>query len=122
MTEKYYEQANYLTLTNQMTFPTVIVMSQKVYDSLSAEDQAIVREALDKAVDWGVQEALTREETNLQALKDAGVEILEDVDTSLYNDIAQKIRHHQGLHRKSTTISKKEWRMCRFFLIFLVFY
>jgi len=92
VTEKYYEQANYLTLTNQMTFPTVIVMSQKVYDGLSAEDQAIVREALDKAVDWGVQEALTREETNLQTLKDAGVEILEDVDTSLYDDIAKKIR------------------------------
>lgn len=92
VTEKYYEQANYLTLTNQMTFPTVIVMSQKVYDGLSAEDQAIVREALDKAVDWGIQEAISREKSNLQALKDAGVEILEDVDSSLYADIAKKMR------------------------------
>ncbi len=92
VTEKYYEQANYLTLTNQMTFPTVIDMSQKSMNNLSAEDQAIVREALEKAVDWGIQEALNREKSNLQTLKDAGVEVLEDVDTSLYKDIAQKIR------------------------------
>ncbi|HWK24845.1 MAG TPA: TRAP transporter substrate-binding protein [Ureibacillus sp.] len=92
VTEKYYEQANYLTLTNQMTFPAVIVMSQKSYDRLSPEDQAIVREAIDKAVEWGNQEALNREKTNLQTLKDAGVEILDEVDSSLYTDISQKMR------------------------------
>ncbi|HWK24844.1 MAG TPA: TRAP transporter substrate-binding protein [Ureibacillus sp.] len=92
VTEKYHEQANYLTLTNHMTNLSVIAMSQKSYDSLSPEDQAIVREALDKAVVWGNQEAITREKTNLQTLKDAGVEVLEEIDTSLYTDISQKMR------------------------------
>ena len=41
VTEKYYENAKYLTLTNQMTFPTVVVMSQARFDKLSEEDQEI---------------------------------------------------------------------------------
>lgn len=92
VTEKYYENAKYLTLTNQMTFPTVIVMSKQVYDSLSPEDQEIVKTAMKNAVDWGVQEAIKREESNLQALKDAGVEVLENFDTSKFQAVTDEVR------------------------------
>lgn len=34
VTKKYYEQAEYLTLTNQTTFPSV-VMSKVIYNTLS---------------------------------------------------------------------------------------
>lgn len=92
VTEKYYEQANYLTLTNQMTFPTAIVGSQVKFNSLSESDQQIVREALSKAVDWGLTEAISREEANLQALKDAGVKIKEDFDPSIFAQPTQLVR------------------------------
>ena len=58
VTEKYYEQAEYLTLTNQTTFPSVVVMSQVIYDTLSAEDQQIVKDALATAAEWGIQKRL----------------------------------------------------------------
>lgn len=85
--------AKYLTLTNQMTFPTVIVMSKQVYDSLSPEDQEMIRTALKNAVDWGVQEAIKREESNLQTLKDAGVEVLENIDTSAFQTVTDEVRN-----------------------------
>lgn len=92
VTEKYYENAKYLTLTNQTTFPTVIVMSKQVYDSLSPEDQEIVKTALKNAVDWGIQEAIKREESNLQTLKDAGVEVLENIDTTKFQAVSDEVR------------------------------
>lgn len=91
-TEKYYENAKYLTLTNQMTFPTVIVMSQQIYDQLSPEDQEIVKQAMKTAVDWGVQEAIKREQTNLETLKAAGVEVLENVDTTPFQAVSDEVR------------------------------
>lgn len=92
VTEKYYENAKYLTLTNQMTFPTVIVMSQQSFDGLSAEDQEIVKEAMKNAVDWGVKEAIAREQSNLETLKEAGVEVLESVDTAAFQSVTDEVR------------------------------
>ncbi|BAQ09316.1 TRAP-type C4-dicarboxylate transport system, periplasmic component [Bacillus sp. OxB-1] len=92
VTEKYYENAENLTLTNHMTFPAVIVMGQPSYDKLSAEDQEIVKEAMQKAVDWGIQESIAREESNLQTLKDSGVNVVELTDSSAFDAISQEVR------------------------------
>lgn len=92
VTEKYYENAENLTLTNHMTFPAVIVMGQPSYDKLSAEDQEIVKEAMQKAVDWGIQESIAREESNLQTLKDSGVNVVEMTDSSAFDAISQEVR------------------------------
>ena len=92
VTEKYYENAKYLTLTNQMTFPTVIVMSQKIYDELPSEDQEIVKQAMKTAVDWGVEEAIKREASNLETLKAAGVEVLEKIDTAEFQAVTDQVR------------------------------
>lgn len=108
VTEKYYEVAKYLTLTNQMTFPTVIVMSKAVYDSLTPEDQEIIRTAMKNAVDWGVQEAIRREESNLQALKDAGIEVLEEIDPSKFQTVTNEVRNEFSKNRiLSKPLSKK---------------
>lgn len=92
VTEKYYENAKYLTLTNQMTFPTVVVMSQKIFEGLSAEDQEIVKTAMKNAADWGAQESISREQTNLETLKAAGVEVLENIDTAKFETITTEVR------------------------------
>lgn len=92
VTEKYYENAKYLTLTNQTTFPTVVVMSQKVFDDLSPEDQEIVKKAMKTAVDWGAEEAIKREASNLETLKSAGVEVLESIDTTPFEAISNEVR------------------------------
>ncbi|UAC49529.1 TRAP transporter substrate-binding protein [Bacillus aquiflavi] len=92
VTEKYYENAKQLTLTNHMTFPAVIVMSKQSYSSLSKEDQHIVNEAIKTAVDWGVEEAIKREEENLEKLKAAGVEVEELSDISSFAAIKKEIQ------------------------------
>ncbi|WP_413376569.1 TRAP transporter substrate-binding protein [Alkalihalobacillus sp. 1P02AB] len=73
--EKYYENADKLTLTNHMTFPSLVAMSQHVFDDLTTEEQKIILEAMQIAADWGNEEAIKREEANLQTLIEAGVQV-----------------------------------------------
>ena len=73
-----------------MTFPTVIVMSKTVFDGLSAEDQEIVKQAMDNAVDWGVEQAIEREKSNLETLKAAGVEVVESIDTAPFQAVSDE--------------------------------
>lgn len=91
VTEKYYENAENLTLTNHFTFPTVIVMSQASYNKLSAEDQEIVKTAIKNAVDWGVQEAINRESANLETLKQAGVKVEELTDATSFESMIKQV-------------------------------
>ncbi|GAB3053138.1 TRAP transporter substrate-binding protein [Virgibacillus ainsalahensis] len=91
-TEKHYENAEYLTLTNHATFPAVIVMSKVVEDSLTEEDQQIVRKAMDSAVEWSSQEAIEREETNLQLLRDEGVKVKELENLEAFDPYTNAVR------------------------------
>ena len=102
VTEKYYENAENLTLTNHATFPTAIVMSQQSFDQLSTEDQEIVQTAIKTAVDWGIEEAIKREKENLETLKAAGVKVQELKDSSSFDTIAQKVA--DSYTAKSATI------------------
>lgn len=92
VTEKFYENAKYLTLTNQMTFPSVAIMGQTTFNDLSSEDQEIVKTAMKNAANWGAQQAVEREKSNLQALKDAGVDVMENVDAAAYADVTKQVR------------------------------
>lgn len=104
VTEKYYENAENLTLTNHITFPSVIVMSQKTYDKLTPEDQEIVKKALKAAADWGVQQAIQRENKNLEELKKHGVKVKELTDTSAFDSIAKEVKDKYA--EKSPVIKK----------------
>ncbi|ESU71759.1 MULTISPECIES: TRAP transporter substrate-binding protein [Geobacillus] len=92
VTEKYYENAKYLTITNQMTFPAVVVMSKQKFDSLSLEDQEIVKKAIQAACDWGVNEAIARETKNLETLKSAGVQVHQLEQLGDFEKVAKKIQ------------------------------
>lgn len=93
VTEKYYETADNLTLTNHATFPAVIVMGKQSYNKLSSEDQKIVKEAINNAVNWGIEEALKREKENLETLKKEGVKVQELKDVSSFTKVNQKVNH-----------------------------
>ncbi|WP_071796492.1 TRAP transporter substrate-binding protein [Natronohydrobacter thiooxidans] len=62
----HYEVAGYYTLTEHLIVPEVLVMSKQRWDSLSAEDQAIIREAAQESVAhqrdlWKAREAASEE-------------------------------------------------------------
>ncbi|MDA3129052.1 TRAP transporter substrate-binding protein [Aliibacillus thermotolerans] len=92
VTEKYYEIADNLTLTNHMTWPAVVMMSQESYSNLSEEDQQIVEEAMSAAVEWGIQEAIQREESNLEEVEAQGITVHHLEDAGAFDEVTKEIR------------------------------
>jgi len=66
-----------LTLWNYMNDPLVFAANQRVWGSLSAEDQALLRQAAVDAGEWEI--AMTRDEEGKRraAIKERGVDIVE---------------------------------------------
>lgn len=76
----HYEVAGYYTLDQHLIVPEVLVMSKKSWDKLSAEDQAIVRDAAEKSVVRMRELWVAREAASEQIVRDSGVEIITDID------------------------------------------
>lgn len=87
---KMYQQAPYLTLFNDMTFPGVMVASKKWWDTLSEKEQQEVREAFKEAEIWGFKEQMKQEKNNIDILKKSGVTIIEPDYTPL-KEIGRKV-------------------------------
>lgn len=87
---KMYQQAPYLTLTNHMAFPAVVVASEKWWSGLSEEKREIVKEAFKEAESWGFEQQAKAEISNLQLLKDASVTVTE-IDRTELKKAAERI-------------------------------
>lgn len=78
----HFETAGHYTLSRHLMIPEVVVMSKKVWDGLSAEDQALVREAASESqtVMRNLWEARARQSE--AAVRAAGVQVydMEDRD------------------------------------------
>ncbi len=72
---KLYQVSKYLTRTKHYSMPNALIVSQRFMDKLSPEDQAIVREAGQPAVDAHVKEVLKGEEAALAFLQEKGIQI-----------------------------------------------
>ncbi|PTL38002.1 TRAP transporter substrate-binding protein [Alkalicoccus saliphilus] len=103
ITENLYETADYLTMSNHMTWPAVVMMSEISHDGLSEEDQDIVREAMKNAIDWGVQDAVEREEANLAEAEELGMNINE-LDEEEFSEVKETL--HQQYAEESDIIAE----------------
>ncbi|MDO4434411.1 MAG: TRAP transporter substrate-binding protein [Alysiella sp.] len=74
---KMYHQAPYLTLTNHMTFPGVVVVSKPWWDKLSETERTQIRKAFAEAEQWGSAQQNQQEKNNIETLKKAGVTVNE---------------------------------------------
>lgn len=74
---KFYEQVKYITMTNHHFVPSLVVMNEGLWKSLSAEDQAIVQKAFDEARDYQRQFAFEYAADCATAITDSGVEIIQ---------------------------------------------
>ena len=88
---KYYQQANYLALTNHMAFPAVLLASKKWWDSLSPEDREMIKKAYHEAELYGIDLQRKAETTNLETLKKAGVKV-SDVDLTQFKEKGRQVR------------------------------
>jgi TRAP-type C4-dicarboxylate transport system substrate-binding protein len=80
VTTDHYKNAGYYTLTEHTRSPEVLVMSQKAWESLSAEDRNIFREAATRSSQFMREQWKDLEERSRQQAKAAGVTIVSDFD------------------------------------------
>jgi tripartite ATP-independent transporter DctP family solute receptor len=76
----HFEVAQYYTLNQHLIVPEVLVMSKTSFDKLSAEEQEIVRQAARDSVPVMRDLWQEREKVSEQRVRDAGVEIITDID------------------------------------------
>jgi tripartite ATP-independent transporter DctP family solute receptor len=80
VTTGHYKYAGYYTLTEHTMSPEVLVMSQKAWDSLSAEDRKIFREAAIESSHFMRERWKALEERSRRQAESAGVTIITDFD------------------------------------------
>jgi tripartite ATP-independent transporter DctP family solute receptor len=80
VTTDHYKFAGYYTLTEHTMVPEVLVMSQRAWASLPAEDQKIFREAAMRSSRFMREKWRDLEERSRQRAEAAGVTIITDVD------------------------------------------
>ena len=80
VTTDHYKHAGYYTLTEHTMSPEVLVMSQKAWATLSAEDKKIFREAALRSSQFMREKWRDLEEQSRKQAEDAGVIIVTDID------------------------------------------
>jgi TRAP-type C4-dicarboxylate transport system substrate-binding protein len=80
VTTDHYKYAGYYTLTEHTMSPEVLVMSQKAWQSLSAEDRSIFRDAAIRSSKFMREKWRALEERSRQQAQAAGVKIVTDID------------------------------------------
>jgi tripartite ATP-independent transporter DctP family solute receptor len=80
VTTDHYKYAGYYTLTEHAMSPEVLVMSQKAWQSLSAEDRKIFREAAIQSSYFMREKWKDLEERSRRQAESAGVTIVTDFD------------------------------------------
>jgi tripartite ATP-independent transporter DctP family solute receptor len=80
VTTDHYKYAGFYTLTEHTMSPEVLVMSQKAWQSLSAEDQKIFRESALRSSHFMREKWKDLEEASRKQAESAGVIIVKDID------------------------------------------
>ena len=96
LSEKYYEIAENYVLTGHMAFGGIFTASQLNYENMPEEDQKIVNEAVNAAIEWGKVEHLKRESENL-------VELEEYIPVAELEDKASFIKEAEAIYEKYST-------------------
>src|SRR5258707_1784668 len=86
VTTDHYKFAGYYTLTEHTMSPEFLVIAKKAWDSLSAEDQNIFRDAAIKSSHFMREKWKALEEHSREQAKAAGVTIVTDIDRKPFED------------------------------------
>jgi tripartite ATP-independent transporter DctP family solute receptor len=112
VTTGHYKYAGFYTLTEHTMSPEVLVMSQKAWQSLSADDQKIFREAAVQSSQFMREKWRDLEERSRQTAEAAGVTIVRDFDRKPFeaamNAVYQKTQHDPAIAGLIERIRKVE--------------
>lgn len=85
-TSGHYEVAGYYTLDEHLIVPEVLVMSKQTWDTLSAEDQQIIREAAKESVPYMRERWDAQVAESMDRVAESGVEIITEIDKQPFID------------------------------------
>ena len=77
VTDKFNEATTHMALTGHFYGAVPMLMSKSIYETLSAEDQQIIRDCAKEAGDFQRKYTADAEETSLESLKESGMVITE---------------------------------------------
>ncbi|QGH36186.1 DctP family TRAP transporter solute-binding subunit [Gracilibacillus salitolerans] len=83
LANKFYEVQNYLTVTNHVYAPNVVITNKEFYDSLPDDLQTIFNDAVSAAIDHNRELAQEEEVSARQQLEEEGMEIYEFTEDQL---------------------------------------
>ncbi len=75
-TSRHYEVCKYYTLDEHARLPDILMISVKVWNSLTPEFQQILQEAVDESVEYQRKIWAEAEEADLKTVQDAGVKVI----------------------------------------------
>lgn len=88
---KLWETQKYCTLTRHAYASAIITMSLDVFNGLPADVQQVFLDAAQQAAEYERQWVADNEATQLQALKDGGMEVIEDPDIASFQAAVQSV-------------------------------
>ena len=88
---KLWETQKYATLTRHAYASAIITMSLDIFNSLPADVQEIFKTSAQEAAEYERQWVADNEADQLQALKDNGMEVIEDPDVASFQAAVQSV-------------------------------
>ena len=82
----HYEVAPFYTLTEHLIVPEVLVMSKIAWDKLSADDQAIIRQAARETIPVNRELWAARSKVSEEKVRAAGVAVVDTIDKTPFQD------------------------------------
>lgn len=79
-TAKHYEAAPVFSETQHVMAPEVLVFSKKIWDTLSKEEQKIIRDAVKEATPYYIDQWTKKEQASKDLAKKAGATFVENVN------------------------------------------
>lgn len=88
---KFYEVSNTLSSTRHMVINQIPTFSKKWWETLDAEQQKIITDAMIKAGEHSSAEQLKANEEGLEVLREKGMEITENIDLDAFRDATKDV-------------------------------
>ncbi len=96
---QHYRYAKYFSLTEHLMIPEILVFSKRVWNTLSKEDQELIRKSAKEAQQEQRKLWYEMEEKSLKEMKEAGVEIQPVADKQKFQDAVKPVwEKHAAQH------------------------
>jgi tripartite ATP-independent transporter DctP family solute receptor len=90
-TQKAYEAAKFMSLTNHIYSPATILMNLKLYDSYSPEWQQAIDRIAAEVRDWERNLGVEDDKKSIQGMREKGVTVIEDIDYDIWQKACSSI-------------------------------